>query len=95
MGASFTGVTVTLKVVDVVFVPSVTLSVITMGPPLRFAAGVIVTVRDAPVPAKTILPLGMSVVLAELPDTIKLAAASSGSPTVKPKATVVPSSGML
>jgi hypothetical protein len=53
-------------------------------------AGVTVTVRFAPLPPNTIFPFGTSVVLFELPLTVRLPAAVSTSPTVKLRGPVVP-----
>ena len=55
LGASLTGVTVTVKVVEVGAIPSETVTVIVAVPP-ALAAGVTVTVRLAPDPPKT-MPL--------------------------------------
>jgi hypothetical protein len=56
------------------------------------AAGVIVTVRLAPDPPNTMFAFGTSVVLLELPLTVKLATAVSISPTVNESALVAVSS---
>ncbi len=58
-------------------------------------AGVMVTVRLAPLPPKTMLALGTSVVLDELPVTSRSAAAVSTSPTVKGMAAVAVSSAVV
>ncbi len=60
--------------------------------PKAFAAGVMVTVRFAPLPPKTMFALGTSAVLLEVAVTVKIAAASSKSPTVKAMALVAVSS---
>ena len=52
------------------------------------AAGVIVTVRLAPAPPKTILPFGTNPGLAELPEIVRLLADVSRSSTVKSMAGV-------
>src|ERR1035438_6311832 len=76
------GVTITEKVELAVLVPSLTVTV--MGTtPVWPAAGVTVTVRLLPLPPKTMLALGISVVLAEAADNARLAAGVSRSPTVK------------
>ncbi len=51
-------------------------------------AGVMVTVRLAPLPPKMMLAFGTNVVLDELPETVKLPAAVSASSTVKAMAPV-------
>ena len=56
------------------------------------AAGVTVTVRDAPLPPKTILAFGMIVVLLELPVRVSVPTALSTSPTVTASAAVALSS---
>ena len=62
--------------------PSLTVTVIVVVP-LKLVAGVIVTVRFAPDPPKAMLALGTSVVLEELPDSVRLLTLVSTSPTVK------------
>src|SRR3990172_8212466 len=62
--------------------PSLTVTVM-VALPLWWAAGVIVTVRSAPLPPKTMLPPGISAGLEELPLTMRLAAGVWLSPTVK------------
>ena len=69
VGASLTGLTVSTKVSLVVLVPSFTLTVIVVVP-FAFGAGVIVTVRLAPLPPNTMLAFGTSVVLLEVPLTV-------------------------
>jgi hypothetical protein len=91
VGGSFTAVTVRRNVVEVVTVPSLADTVI-VDVPARFAAGVTVTVRLAPLPPNTTLALGTSVVFDELPDTVRLPAAVSTSPTVNAIAPVAVSS---
>ena len=65
----------------VVFVPSLTLTVMEAVPDLP-AAGVTVTVRFAPEPPNTMLAVGTSVVDDDVPETVRLAAAVSASPIV-------------
>ena len=77
----------------VMSVPSSTLTVIVVVP-FAFGAGVIVTVRLAPLPPKTMLPFGTSVVLLEVPLTMSEPGAVSTSPTVKPIAPVFVSSSI-
>ena len=76
--------TVTVKLVAVLNVPSFTVTVIVVTPVCPLA-GMIVTVRALPEPPKLIpaVLLGTSVGLDELPVTVKLTAAVSASPTVK------------
>src|SRR6266545_4749724 len=74
--------TVSTKVSFALNCPSLTLTVI-VAVPDWLAAGVTVTVRLAPLPPKTMLPLGTNKVLPELPLTVRLPAAVSTSPTVK------------
>jgi hypothetical protein len=65
----------------VVFVPSLTLTVMVAVPDFP-AAGVTVTVRFAPEPPNTIFAVGTSVVDEDVPETVRLAAAVSASPIV-------------
>jgi len=80
----------TVKVKDVleVFKPSLTKTVIS-ALPVRPLAGVIVTVRFCPLPPKTMLPGGTSVVSEDVAVTVKLEALDSASLTVNPMAVVV------
>jgi len=73
--------TVKLNALLVVFVPSFTLTVMVAAPDLP-AAGVTVTVRFAPEPPNTMLAVGTSVVDDDVPETVRLTAAVSASPTV-------------
>src|SRR5262245_55693042 len=82
VGASFTVLTVNTNVSLAVNAPSLTVTVI-VAVPNWFVAGVTVTFRLAPLPPKTMFPLGTSVGLDELPLAVRLAAAVSASPTVK------------
>jgi hypothetical protein len=81
VGASFTAFTVSTKVSLAVREPSLTVTVI-VALPFWLAAGVTVTVRLAPLPPKTMFPLGTNPVLEELPLSVRLPAAVSASPTV-------------
>jgi len=83
VGGVFVGVAVTVSrnPLLVVFVPSLTLTVIVADPVLP-AAGVTVTVRLAPEPPNIIFAVGTSVVDDEVPETVRLAAAVSTSPIV-------------
>ena len=64
----------------------------TLATPFWLAAGVTVTVRLAPLPPNAMFPFGTNVVFDELPLTVKLPAAVSASPTVKPIPAVAVSS---
>ena len=75
--------TVSRKVSLRVLEPSLTVTVIVDVPDWP-AAGVSVRVRDAPLPPKVIFAFGTSVGLDEEPDSVRLAAGVSRSPTVKP-----------
>jgi hypothetical protein len=83
VGAVFTGNadTVNKNPLLVVFVPSLTFSVM-VAEPVRPAAGVTVTVRLAPEPPKTIFAVGTSVVDEDVAETVRLAATVSASPMV-------------
>ena len=92
LGVSLTALTVSKKVsLAVPLLPSVTVKVIVLVPD-KFAAGVTVTVRLVPAPAKTILAFGTKVVLLEVPDIVKAVDAVSTSPMVKVSAVVAASS---
>ena len=73
--------TVSVKLVLVIFVPSLTFTVI-CAVPVLVPAGVTVIVRFAPLPPNTIFAVGTNVVAEEVPETVRLAAAVSASPTV-------------
>ena len=62
--------------------------------PLRSAAGVTVTVRSAPLPARTMLPFGIRLVLLELAPMISPSSAVASSPTLNVNAPVLPSSSI-
>src|SRR6185436_3775274 len=91
VGGSFTALTVTTTASLAVNVPSLTVRMM-VAAPLWLAAGVIVTVRLAPLPPNTMFPLGTNVGLDEPPLTARLPGAVWASPTVKLSAPVVPSS---
>jgi hypothetical protein len=91
VGRSFTDVTLTVKVVLVLAVPSFTLIVI-VALPLWFAAGVTVTVRFAPLPPNTMFPFGISVALLLEAVTVREETGVSWSPTVNVTAPVAVSS---
>ena len=94
VGALFTELTVTSKVVVTGVVPSLTVILI-VEVPFWLAAGVTVTVRLAPLPPNTMFALGISVVRLELPETVKDPTALSMSPTVKLNAPVAAFSAMV
>ena len=81
LGTSFTEVTVRTNVSVAVSEPSLTVTVM-VAVPFWLAAGVMVTVRLAPLPPKTMLALGTSAVFDDEPDTVRLPAAVCASPTV-------------
>ena len=95
LSTGLTSLTVTVKVsVAVPPLPSETVRVM-VALPVWLAAGVMVTVRLAPLPLMTILPLGISVVLLELPVSVSELAAVSVSPMVTASAEVAPPSLMV
>lgn len=81
VGASFTGFTVSRKLVLVGIAPSVTVTVIRLVPD-KFATGVIVSMRFTPLPVKTRFAFGTRVKLVEVPEIPRLTAAVSKSPMV-------------
>jgi len=89
------GTTITGKLEVAVLVPSLTVTVIGTTPDWP-ETDATVTVRLVPLPPNTILVLGTRVVLAELPDKVRLPGVSrspmvKGSAVVEPPDTVVPS----
>ena len=82
VGRSLIAFTVSTNESLVVWEPSSTVIVIVLVP-LRFAAGVMTTVRLAPVPLRTIFPFGTSVVFEDVAETVRSATGVSTSPTVK------------
>ena len=94
VGASFTAVTVRANVSLVVVVPSFTVTVI-VAVPDRLAAGVAVSVREAPEPPMTRFALGISVVSEDVAVTVSEAAAVSTSPIVNASALVAVSSAVV
>jgi hypothetical protein len=91
VGASLTAVTVSTNVSVAVNVPSLTVTVI-VAVPLKFAAGVTVTVRLAPEPPKIMFALGTNVVSLEEPLIVNEATVVSISSTVNESALVAVSS---
>src|ERR1051325_1801397 len=83
VGASFTGVTFRLKLVEAVARPSLTVRVITAAPDW-LAAGRMVTVRLAPDPPSGMLPWSTRVGFDDEPLTRRLSGKVSASLTVKP-----------
>src|ERR1051325_4841023 len=82
VGASFTGVTFRLKLVEAVARPSLTVRVMTAVPDW-LAAGRTVTVRLAPDPPSVMLPLGTRVGFDDEPLTRRLSGKVSASLTAK------------
>ena len=81
VGASFTLVTVNVKVLLAVKEPSLTV-IVTLAEPNALAAGVNVAERLAPVPLKAIFDTGMIVESEELAERVKLERGVSTSPMV-------------
>ena len=81
VGAVLIAFTVRVKSMDVLSDPSVTVTVMVVVP-LKPGAGVITMVRSAPLPLKTMLVLGTSVVFEEIPETVKSPGRDSASPIV-------------
>src|SRR5436189_4149919 len=75
------GRTVSTNVSLALKLPSLTVNVI-VAVPVWSDAGATVTVRFAPIPAKTMFPSGTKPVFDELPLRVRLPAAASTSPTV-------------
>ena len=76
-------ITVRTKFVEAVSVPSLTVTVI-VAVPLSPAAGVMTTVRSAPVPPpKVMLALGTSVAFEEVAESVNPLGGVSASPMVK------------
>ena len=94
VGRSLTELTVSRNVSLAVAAPSPTVIVIVAVPNLS-ATGVTVTVRLAPLPAKTILPTGTSAGLDDAPVSVKASAAVSTSPTLNASAAVAASSSIV
>ena len=94
VGASFAVVTVRTNVSLVGVVPSFTVTVI-VAVPDRLAAGVAVSVREAPEPPMTRFALGISVVSEDVAVTVSEAAAVSTSPIVNASALVAVSSAVV
>ena len=83
VGASLVGLTVRVKVrlVRPKFVS--TTEIVMAAMPARLVAGVMVTVRLAPLPPKTMLEFGTRFVSEDMPDRVSSAAGVTESPTVK------------
>ena len=93
VGGSFTGLTVSVKVLLELKLPSDTMIVIAADPN-RFVAGRIETVRELPLPLKPMFEFGTSVWFAELADSVREPVGVSTSPIVKVKFVEV-SSGIV
>jgi hypothetical protein len=89
-----TGVTMRRKSLSAVSAPSLTVRVIVVVPKAS-AAGVIVTVRPAPLPPKTMLLTGTSAVFELVALTVRSATAVSASPTVKASGPATVSSAIV
>ena len=94
VGASFTAVTVTVKVRLAEAMPSLTVTV-TSAEPLWFAAGVTVTVRLAPEPPNVTFAFGTSAGLEEAAESNRLPAEVSASATVNETGPSTESSGVF
>ena len=91
VGRSFTDVTLNVKVVLLLAVPSFTFTVI-VAFPFWFGAGVTITVRFAPLPPNTMFPFGISVALLLEAVIVSELSGVSWSPTVNATAPVAVSS---
>ena len=94
VGESLLAFTVKTKLVDAVADPSDTV-IVMVAVPLWLPAGVIITVRLAPVPLKTMLASGTTVVLLDAAVNVRPAGGDSGSPKVNPIADVGVSSEVV
>ena len=93
VGRSFSELTVRVNMSLTAFVPSLTVIVMVVVPNW-FVAGVMVTVRLAPLPPKVMFALGTSAVTDDPPDTLNAADGVSTSPMVNEIAPVPVSSSM-
>lgn len=91
VGGSFTALTVNVNTVLTELVPSLT-EMVTVETPFWFATGVRVTVRLPPDPPNSMLAVGRIARFVELPETVSVPAAVSGSETVNAMAEVAVSS---
>ena len=84
-GVTTTGgaLTVKVKLVEAVRLPASVTVMVTVEVPVPVAAGVRVTVLEAPLPPKTILDTGKRVVFELVAESMRLPAEVSISPTVK------------
>ena len=94
VGGSLFAFTVKTKLVDAVADPSDTV-IVMVDVPLWLPAGVITTVRLAPVPLKTMLASGTTVVLLDVAVNVRSAGSDSASPIEKPMADVGVSSNVV
>ena len=94
VGGSLTAVTSRSNVSLAVLAPSLTVSVIVVLPD-AFAAGVMVTLRVAPVPPNTMFPVGTTPVTEDVADSVRSAAAVLSSPTVTVSGPSAVSSGVV
>src|SRR5262245_60152222 len=93
-GASFTGVTVSVKLFVAVSLPSLTMSEM-VALPLALVAGRIVTLRSLPEPPKTSPVGGTSAGTLHRPVIVRFVATASASPTVNDNGPSVVSSAMV
>ena len=94
VGGSLPAFTVKTKLVDAVADPSDTV-IVMVAVPLWLPAGVMVTVRLAPVPPMTMLASGTTVVLLDAAVKVRPAGGESGSLIVKPMVDVGVSSDVV
>src|SRR5437867_6410239 len=94
VGVVLGALTVRVKLVLALRVPSLTVSVIVAVPTWPLA-GVTVTVRFPPLPPNTMFALGTSVGLEELADTVRLVSGVRASLTVKASGPVEPPALMV
>ena len=94
VGGSLFAFTVKTKLIDAVADPSDTV-IVMVDVPLWLPAGVIITVRLAPVPLKTMLASGTTVALLDVAANVRSAGSDSASPIEKPIADVGVSSNVV
>ena len=94
VGGSLTAVTVSVKLVGVLSVPSLTVTVM-VAVPLSPDTGVTVTFLDSLLPPKAIFATGTSVAFEDAPVSVNALVAVSSSPIVKGMAGVAVLSGVV
>ena len=82
VGASLTAVTVSVKFIDVLSVPSLTVTVM-LAVPLSPDTGVTITFLASLLPPKTIFAIGTSATFEDAPVSVNALVAVSASPIVK------------